>query len=183
MLNCFWKIIYSPNICISNIKIHKVKQGHCFHKSDPYLYYAFFFFWEIWLYYIISNSPGIKSSSKERYLYFCLEFVSCGIQSFSVPPTDKEVVEGHDVTLLCQVAHQKGAVQWSKDGVLLGEMLYFEILAFFGMMFKNVIVYVTGKVWNRIFLRMPGHCKQCWIWYTIQCMIWYFIQSLIRYSI
>ncbi|KAG8193663.1 hypothetical protein JTE90_024026 [Oedothorax gibbosus] len=52
------------------------------------------------------------------------EYVSCGIQSFSLAPTDTEVIEGHDITLPCQVAHQKGAVQWSKGGILLDQHIY-----------------------------------------------------------
>ncbi|XP_064471878.1 nephrin-like isoform X2 [Ornithodoros turicata] len=41
-------------------------------------------------------------------------------QSFRVRPEAKEVIEGHTIELRCEVANQAGAVQWSKDGFVLG---------------------------------------------------------------
>lgn len=46
--------------------------------------------------------------------------VHCQQQSFRVRPQPREVIEGHTVELKCEVAHQAGAVQWSKDGFVLG---------------------------------------------------------------
>ncbi|XP_015784363.1 nephrin-like [Tetranychus urticae] len=41
-------------------------------------------------------------------------------QFFRVVPVDMTVTEGDDVELECTVGNQKGSVQWSKDGFLLG---------------------------------------------------------------
>lgn len=41
-------------------------------------------------------------------------------QTFRIRPEAKEVIEGHTVELRCEVANQAGAVQWSKDGFVLG---------------------------------------------------------------
>lgn len=46
--------------------------------------------------------------------------VQCQQQSFRVRPQPVEVVEGRTVELRCEVANQAGAVQWSKDGFVLG---------------------------------------------------------------
>ncbi|RWS08051.1 nephrin-like protein, partial [Dinothrombium tinctorium] len=40
-------------------------------------------------------------------------------QYFRVKPVDTEVVEGDVAELHCQIGHQLGSVQWSKDGFLL----------------------------------------------------------------
>ncbi|GIY41539.1 nephrin [Caerostris darwini] len=53
-------------------------------------------------------------------LAILISFVSSEIQSFSVPPTDTEVVEGQTVILTCQVSNLVGHIQWSKNGELLG---------------------------------------------------------------
>ncbi|XP_053201824.1 nephrin-like isoform X2 [Panonychus citri] len=41
-------------------------------------------------------------------------------QFFRVVPVDMTITEGDDVELECTVGNQKGSVQWSKDGFLLG---------------------------------------------------------------
>lgn len=41
-------------------------------------------------------------------------------QNFRVRPQAREVIEGHTVELMCEVSNQAGAVQWSKDGFVLG---------------------------------------------------------------
>ncbi|KAH8023434.1 hypothetical protein HPB51_014549 [Rhipicephalus microplus] len=46
--------------------------------------------------------------------------VHCQQQSFRVRPQPVEVIEGRTVELKCEVANQAGAVQWSKDGFVLG---------------------------------------------------------------
>lgn len=54
----------------------------------------------------------------------CLVLVNTGVhcqqQSFRVRPQPVEVIEGRTVELRCEVANQAGAVQWSKDGFVLG---------------------------------------------------------------
>lgn len=42
-------------------------------------------------------------------------------QFFRVVPVDMTITEGDDVELECTVGNQKGSVQWSKDGFLLGK--------------------------------------------------------------
>lgn len=42
-------------------------------------------------------------------------------QSFRVAPKDVHVKEGDDVTLTCEIDHLAGQVQWTKDGMALGE--------------------------------------------------------------
>ncbi|RWS31859.1 nephrin-like protein [Leptotrombidium deliense] len=42
-------------------------------------------------------------------------------QYFRIKPVDTEVVEGDVAELQCQIGHQLGSVQWSKDGFLLGK--------------------------------------------------------------
>ncbi|XP_076367048.1 nephrin-like isoform X3 [Tachypleus tridentatus] len=41
-------------------------------------------------------------------------------QYFRVQPQDKEVIQGETAEMQCHVAHASGAVQWSKDGFVLG---------------------------------------------------------------
>ncbi|GFS44577.1 nephrin [Nephila pilipes] len=65
-------------------------------------------------------------TEKAEYYVLCVSiiigefFVSSEIQSFSLAPTDTEVVENHDIILSCHISNQVGNVQWSKNGVLLG---------------------------------------------------------------
>ncbi|GIX81069.1 hypothetical protein CEXT_697911 [Caerostris extrusa] len=54
------------------------------------------------------------------HFHSIVSFVASEIQSFSVPPTDTEVVEGQSVILTCQVSNLVGHIQWSKNGELLG---------------------------------------------------------------
>ncbi|CAN7984404.1 unnamed protein product [Ixodes hexagonus] len=51
---------------------------------------------------------------------FFLFTVSGQQQNFRVRPQAREVIEGHSVELMCEVSNQAGAVQWSKDGFVLG---------------------------------------------------------------
>ncbi|KAL1433366.1 hypothetical protein MTO96_012661 [Rhipicephalus appendiculatus] len=55
----------------------------------------------------------------------CLLLVNTGVhcqqQSFRIRPQPVEVIEGKTVELRCEVSNQAGAVQWSKDGFVLGE--------------------------------------------------------------
>ncbi|XP_034231474.1 irregular chiasm C-roughest protein-like [Thrips palmi] len=41
-------------------------------------------------------------------------------QSFRVTPYNTRVVEGREARLPCEVDHQQGSVQWTKDGFALG---------------------------------------------------------------
>ncbi|KAG8180209.1 hypothetical protein JTE90_003165 [Oedothorax gibbosus] len=41
-------------------------------------------------------------------------------QYFRVKPKDTDIVEGYDADLQCHIGNQAGAVQWSKDGFVLG---------------------------------------------------------------
>jgi len=47
-------------------------------------------------------------------------------QFFKVTPTDKEVIEGDTAEFQCQIGNLKGTVEWTKDGLLLGE--FFNLL-------------------------------------------------------
>ena len=42
-------------------------------------------------------------------------------QYFRVKPSDVEAHVGSEVTLLCEIEHRSGEVQWTKDGYALGE--------------------------------------------------------------
>ena len=42
-------------------------------------------------------------------------------QSFIVAPSNQSVIQGQTAVLKCQVAHKKGALQWTKDGFALGK--------------------------------------------------------------
>ena len=42
-------------------------------------------------------------------------------QSFVDAPVNTTVVQGQTVILRCSVANRKGAVQWTKDGIALGQ--------------------------------------------------------------
>ena len=42
-------------------------------------------------------------------------------QRFRVTPKDIRVKEGDDVTLTCEIDYLVGEVQWTKDGMALGE--------------------------------------------------------------
>ncbi|GFV89420.1 uncharacterized protein TNCV_4152361 [Trichonephila clavipes] len=57
---------------------------------------------------------GSRQRSAPRF------YVSSEIQSFSLAPTDTEVVEGRDIILHCQVSNQVGNVQWSFDPSIPG---------------------------------------------------------------
>uniref|UniRef100_A0A1W7RA58 Nephrin n=1 Tax=Hadrurus spadix TaxID=141984 RepID=A0A1W7RA58_9SCOR len=51
---------------------------------------------------------------------FCFELISAEQQHFRSRPQNTNVVEDHTVILPCEVENQAGAVQWSKDGFVLG---------------------------------------------------------------
>lgn len=59
-----------------------------------------------WGFLLITVASALGSKGQQQY--------------FRVKPQDTEVVEGHTVELQCRVANQAGAVQWSKDGFVLG---------------------------------------------------------------
>ena len=48
-------------------------------------------------------------------------------------PTDSEITEGHTAILQCQVANQIGQVQWTKDGLTLGQS-------------QLVLTHISGKL-------------------------------------
>jgi len=54
-------------------------------------------------------------------------FVCTAQQSFVDAPTNTTVIQGQTVILRCSVANRKGAVQWTKDGFALGELVLFRL--------------------------------------------------------
>ena len=50
-------------------------------------------------------------------------FAECQRQHFLATPVDTEVTEGQSAILGCRVGNQIGQVQWTKDGLTLGESL------------------------------------------------------------
>jgi len=53
-----------------------------------------------------------------KYVYYAVQ------QSFVDAPSNTAVVQGQTVVLRCSVANRKGAVQWTKGGIALGELVY-----------------------------------------------------------
>ena len=47
--------------------------------------------------------------------------VECRQQYFRVRPQDIEVAEGGTAVIACEVGNREGRVQWTKDGLTLGE--------------------------------------------------------------
>ena len=45
-------------------------------------------------------------------------------QYFRVPPTDVEVGEAGTAVIPCEVGNRHGRVQWTKDGLTLGEFAH-----------------------------------------------------------
>lgn len=65
-------------------------------------------------------SQSVLPSSSESTVYNSMTKNLSNQQYFIVKPSDVEIIEGDTVTLQCQVGNQLGAVQWSKNGLLLG---------------------------------------------------------------
>ena len=51
----------------------------------------------------------------------CAGLAGCERQHFLAVPRDSEVTEGEAAVLECRVGGQVGQVQWTKDGLTLGE--------------------------------------------------------------
>ncbi|KAH7947532.1 hypothetical protein HPB52_012911 [Rhipicephalus sanguineus] len=66
------------------------------------------------------GNDNVSRRYEAAFLLVCTG-VHCQQQSFRVRPQPVEVIEGRTVELRCEVANQAGAVQWSKDGFVLGE--------------------------------------------------------------
>ena len=47
--------------------------------------------------------------------------MECRQQYFRVRPQDIEVAEGGTAVIACEVGNREGRVQWTKDGLTLGE--------------------------------------------------------------
>lgn len=69
-----------------------------------------------------SHAPGVSLNSSPVPFITWIVHVSTAVQqSFIDAPSNTTVVQGQTVILRCSVANRKGAVQWTKDGVALGE--------------------------------------------------------------
>ncbi|XP_049547644.1 synaptogenesis protein syg-1-like [Anopheles darlingi] len=73
----------------------------------------------------LSCSSGSLDFSAISYSMLPLVQISGGAaqqqqQKFKVKPTDLLVAEGSEAVLRCEILHAAGAVQWTKDGEVLG---------------------------------------------------------------
>lgn len=75
----------------------------------------------------------INSKWSVSLIFFCLLWtVLCQqLQQFLAVPKDQQVVEGSTSILECEVANQRGRVQWAKDGFVLGKLCIFLLGLFF----------------------------------------------------
>ena len=55
------------------------------------------------------------------FAFNVLGLAECQLQHFLQTPQDTEVTEGGTAVLYCQVGNQIGQVQWTKDGLTLGD--------------------------------------------------------------
>ena len=64
---------------------------------------------------------------------FSVLFTVSGVQEFLTRPQDTAVIKGQTATMKCAVENRAGTIQWAKDGLMLGKVLFLKQLPHFSL--------------------------------------------------
>jgi hypothetical protein len=71
--------------------------------------------------------------------FYCLDLSNSQGQFYEVKPHDISALIGSNITIPCVIAPPHGDVQWTKDGLALGKIL-FQIYTYMHAHILNIIV-------------------------------------------
>ena len=90
--------------------------------------------------------------SEHPNIHLVSGFAECQRQHFLATPVDSEVTEGQSAVLGCRVGNQIGQVQWTKDGLTLGESLSFSL----------ELIRIWFIIMNTAAAPMSDKATKCW---------------------